>query len=63
MTQKLCELSTKLQSPGECSHVLSTLPSDQETATIMRRCLVKALLQIKDLQSYDTQMVRLSKET
>lgn len=54
---KLCELGIKLQCPEECSFVLSRLPTDKEPASIMQRCLVKALLQIKDLKESDTSIV------
>lgn len=56
LTMRLCELAIKLQSPGECSFILSRLPQDKETASSMRRCLVKALLQMKDLKESDTSL-------
>ncbi|XP_034246747.1 tetratricopeptide repeat protein 37 [Thrips palmi] len=62
MTMKLAGLAVKLQSAAECSSVLSRLPTDKETASTMQRCLVKALLQIKDLKESDTSVLAESLE-
>lgn len=57
---KMGELAVKFQRTEECVAILSKLPDDKETVELIRRCLSKALLQVKDLKESDIDMVCMS---